>query len=73
MSSSEAGALEGLARSYFKERAEAEIDAARAAAHPRAARAHYLLAGYYLDFAYNAFAASDEPGANALAACAAPC
>ena len=40
-------------RSYFRERAEAEIRAAQAAGHPDAARAHYLLAGYYLDLTFN--------------------
>lgn len=40
-------------RSYFRERAEDELAAARAARHPEAARAHYLLAGYYLDLAHN--------------------
>ena len=40
-------------RLYFRERAEAEIAAAQAADHPNAARAHYVLAGYYLDLSYN--------------------
>ena len=40
-------------RNYFRQRAEAEIVAARAADHPLAARAHFLLAGYYLDLAFN--------------------
>jgi hypothetical protein len=40
-------------RSYFRERAEAEINAAQAARHPEAAKAHYRLAGYYLDLAHN--------------------
>ena len=40
-------------RVYFRERAEAEIRAAQAAVHPEAARAHYVLAGYYLDLSYN--------------------
>lgn len=40
-------------RDYFLNRAEAEIEAARRARHPDAARAHFLLAGYYLDLAYN--------------------
>ena len=43
-------------RAYFRQRAEAEIEAAQAAGHPGAARAHYLLAGYYLDLAYNPLA-----------------
>ena len=40
-------------RSYFRDRAEMEIEAARAAGHPDAARAHFLLAGYYLDLTHN--------------------
>ena len=40
-------------RSYFRERAEAEIRAAQSAGHPEAAKAHYVLAGYYLDLSYN--------------------
>jgi hypothetical protein len=53
-------------RDYFRQRAEAEIEAAQAAGHPGAARAHYLLAGYYLDLAYNPLAlpvaAKPQPG-----------
>ncbi len=40
-------------RAYFEARAEAEIDAAHRAAHPAAARAHYVLAAFYLDLAHN--------------------
>ena len=40
-------------RGYFRDRAEAEIKAAQSASHPDAAKAHYRLAGYYLDLAYN--------------------
>lgn len=40
-------------RSYFRDRAEAEIEAAQSASHPDAAKAHYRLAGYYLDLAFN--------------------
>lgn len=40
-------------RAYFSDRAEAEIEAARSATHPTAARAHFLIAGYYLDRAFN--------------------
>ena len=39
--------------SYFRARAEDEILAAECADHPDAARAHFLLAGYYLDMAFN--------------------
>ena len=48
-------------RSYFRERAEAEIGPAEAAGHPQAARAHYLLAGYYLDLSYNPATSSFAP------------
>ena len=40
-------------RAYYEARAEAEIDAAHRAGHPAAARAHYLLAAFYLDLAHN--------------------
>ena len=40
-------------RFYFQIRAEEEIKAAQAADHPDAARAHYMMAGYYLDLAHN--------------------
>lgn len=39
-------------KDYFLERAEAELDLANEANHERAARAHYYLAGFYLDRAY---------------------
>jgi hypothetical protein len=38
---------------YFRDRAEAELALARSARHPHAARAHFHLAGLYLDRAYN--------------------
>lgn len=41
-------------RHYYRGRAEDELAAADTAAHPGAAKAHYLLAGLYLDRAYNA-------------------
>lgn len=34
---------------YLEQRAEAELDAAQAATHPQAVRAHFLLATRYLD------------------------
>lgn len=37
---------------YFLERAEAEIALAQSARHEAACRAHYELAGYYLDRVY---------------------
>jgi hypothetical protein len=45
--------MRNLDRFYYEERAEAEIEAAHAACHPQAARAHYVLAAYYLDLAHN--------------------
>ncbi len=38
---------------YLESRAEQEIEAAQASSDPRAVRAHYLLAGYYLDLIHN--------------------
>jgi hypothetical protein len=43
---------------YFQERAEQEIRRAEFADHPNAARAHYELAGYYLDLVHNSANAS---------------
>ena len=37
---------------YLEKRAEAEISLAQTATHPAAVRAHYLLAGMYLDRLY---------------------
>ena len=39
--------------SYYQERAEQEIRRAELAEHPDAARAHYELAGYYLNLVHN--------------------
>ena len=39
-------------RAYYMRRAEAELALATCAAHPAAMRAHYHLAGFYLDKAY---------------------
>lgn len=39
-------------RNYFYKRAEAELKMAQAARDPSAVRAHYTLAGHYLDRAY---------------------
>ena len=38
---------------YFERRAEAEIAAAQAATHAAVVRAHYELAGHYLDLVHN--------------------
>jgi hypothetical protein len=43
---------------YYQLRAEQELELATFAAHPAAVRAHYELAGYYLDYVYNG---SDSP------------
>lgn len=48
---------------YFQMRAEQELDCARAATSAEAARAHYLLAGYYLDHVYNRVGAPPKPAA----------
>lgn len=39
-------------RAYFQVRAEAELKMAQAAQNPEASRAHYTLAGHYLDRAF---------------------
>ena len=41
--------MDSAEKHYFLERAEAELDRANAATHESAARAHYYLAGFYLD------------------------
>lgn len=38
--------------SYLYQRAEEELDLAQKAEHPAAVKAHYLLAGHYLDQHY---------------------
>ena len=48
-------------RSYFYDRAEAEIKAAQEAQHPKAVSAHYILAGFYLDLTYNELPDSSAP------------
>ena len=45
--------MDSAERHYFLERAEAELDLANEATHERAARAHYFLAGFYLDRAHS--------------------
>lgn len=44
--------MNAIEKDYYLDRAEAELDLANAAAHEKAARAHYYLAGFYLDRAY---------------------
>jgi len=48
-------------RLYFELRAEAEIALAQRATHPDAVRAHYLLAGYYLDRVHGPGPSDDMP------------
>ena len=45
--------MESAQKHYFLERAEAELERANEATHESAARAHYYLAGFYLDRAHN--------------------
>ena len=45
--------MDSAEKHYFLERAEAELDLANEATHETAARAHYYLAGFYLDRARN--------------------
>jgi hypothetical protein len=47
-------------RSYYEARAEAELQLAQRADHPAAVRAHYNLAGLYLDLIHGTAAAADE-------------
>ena len=54
-------------QSYYLKRAEAELALAQAATHPKAVKAHYHLAGFYLDRAY-----SDQEAATTVAATIAP-
>lgn len=54
-------------RAYFRNRAENELKAGQAATVPEAARAHFLLAGYYFDRAFtapSALANGAEPGSS---------
>jgi hypothetical protein len=39
-------------RTYYEDRAEAELACAQKSEDPAAVRAHYALAGYYLDLVY---------------------
>jgi hypothetical protein len=45
---------------YFQKRAEAELELAQAAKHATAVRAHYLMAGYYLDRVHNQHGQDEE-------------
>ena len=48
-------------KDYLEQRAEAELALAQVAAHPAAVRAHYLLAGLYLDRLYSPQSESPPP------------
>jgi hypothetical protein len=52
----------GFEKDYLEYRAEAELSLAQAAAHPAAVRAHYLLAGFYLDRLYGEGAEANDAG-----------
>ena len=42
---------------YYENRAEQELELAQRSDHPAVVRAHYLIAGFYLDSIYNPDAA----------------
>ncbi len=46
---------------YYQQRAEQELELAQGAAHPDAARAHSLIAGYYLDLVHSSSFAPAKP------------
>jgi hypothetical protein len=50
-------------KAYCEQRAEAELLLAQAADHPAVVRAHYLLAGFYLDRIY--YQGGDDGGQEA--------
>jgi len=49
---------------YLYYRAEEELELAQQAEHPAAVKAHYLLAGHYLDSFYGAEAPAEDALAN---------
>ena len=51
---------------YFQKRAEAELELAQSAKHAAAVRAHYLMAGYYLDRVHNGDAQGRDGEAGAM-------
>ena len=46
-------------RSYYEMRAEAELEQAEHSLHPAAVKAHYLLAGLYLDLVHRELAPAE--------------
>ena len=49
---------------YFQKRAEAELELAQSAEHAEAVRAHYTMAGYYLDLVHNGEALAERADAH---------
>lgn len=54
-------------QAYFHRRAEAELRMARRVSGPEATRAHYALAGHYLNIAFGGEPAAATPATRALA------
>lgn len=48
-------------KSYYLERAETQLELAQSSTHPDAVRAHYTLAGLYLDRVYGSSNVEREP------------
>lgn len=46
---------------YYEARAEQELDWAQRAAHADAARAHFIIAGHYLDLVHNSPSPPEKP------------
>lgn len=44
--------MRAVDRNYYEQRAEAELKAAEGSIQPEAVRAHYVLAGFYLDLVH---------------------
>ena len=53
---------------YYLERAEAELTMAQRSTSPQAVKAHYTLAGYYLDLVYSERSGISAAGASNEAA-----
>lgn len=52
--------FDGADVDYYYKRAEKELEFAQRATHPGVVKAHYLLAGYYLDRVYANGASAEE-------------
>jgi hypothetical protein len=50
-------------RTYYESRAEAELELAQQAEHPAVVRAHYILAGNYLDIVHGDGKPAEETAA----------